>query len=109
MMKLISWNVCGLISPSKHRMLKKRITREKADIVMIQETKCYRETMGKIAKNTWKECEVEEIDSEEASGSLEILWDPTKWKLYLVVLFPRILTMRFVGIVSQSQGFILNA
>jgi exonuclease III len=49
-MKLISWNVCGLNAPSKHRMLKKRITQEKVEIVMIQETKCDRETMGKITK-----------------------------------------------------------
>jgi exonuclease III len=101
--------MCGLNAPSKHKMMKKRITREKVEIVLIQETKCDRETMGKIAKKIWKGCEVEAVDSNGASRGLAILWDPMKWKLDLFVLSPRILTMSFKGLGSQSHDYIMNA
>jgi hypothetical protein len=45
-------------------MLKKRIIQEKVEIVMIQETKCDRTSMEKLAKKIWKGCEVEAVDSE---------------------------------------------
>jgi exonuclease III len=75
-MKLISWNVRGLNAPSKHKMLKKRINQEKAEVVLIQETKCDKVTMIRITKKIWKNCEVEVVDSEGALGGLVILWDP---------------------------------
>jgi hypothetical protein len=53
-------------------MLKKRITQENVEIIMIQETKCDRGPMEKIGKNICKGCEVEAIDSEGASSILEI-------------------------------------
>jgi hypothetical protein len=55
-------------------MLKKRIIQEKVEIVMIQETKCDRTSMEKLTKKIWKGCEVEAVDSEGASGGLEILY-----------------------------------
>jgi exonuclease III len=74
-MNIISWNVRGLNAPSKHRMLRKRIIQEKAEIVMLQETKCDMRTIRSIAQKVWKGCAVEVIEAEGASGGLAILWD----------------------------------
>jgi hypothetical protein len=47
-MKIMSWNVRGLNALSKHRMLKKGLHR-RMEVVMIQETKCDKVNMKKIA------------------------------------------------------------
>jgi exonuclease III len=69
-MNLISWNVRGLIAPSKHIIPKKIITQEKSDVVLIQETKCDKMTMVKIAKKIWENCAVEVVELEGASGRI---------------------------------------
>jgi len=48
-MKIASTNIRGLKTILKQRMLKRRITQEKVDIVMIQETQIYAETMKRVA------------------------------------------------------------
>jgi hypothetical protein len=77
-------------------------------VVLIQETKCDKMTMIQIAKKIWKNCEVEVVDLEGALGRLDILWDPMKCHLELFSILPRILTMSYAEIGSQSQGFISN-
>jgi exonuclease III len=68
-MKLLSWNVRDLNSLRKHHMLRKRINQEKPTIVLLQETKCDKETMTTLAKKCWKESKV------KASDSHGILWE----------------------------------
>jgi hypothetical protein len=75
-------------------------------VVLIQETKCDKITMTKLAQKIWKSCQVEVFESDGASGGLAILWDPSKWHLETVSNLPIILTMSFEEIGSQSQGFI---
>lgn len=38
-MKIISWNVKGLDSRDKHRVMKEMLKRENLDIIILQETK----------------------------------------------------------------------
>jgi exonuclease III len=73
MMKVISWNMWGLKAPSKQRTLKKKLNQEKVDFMLLQETKCDRETMRKIANKVWKNCEMVCIEAEGASGGLATL------------------------------------
>jgi len=49
-MKLISWNMRGLNSPSKHRMLKNMIQLEKPAVVFLQETKSTSTTLENILR-----------------------------------------------------------
>jgi exonuclease III len=75
-MKITSWNIRGMNSLSKQRMLKKNNLQEKEDIVMIQETKCDSENMERITQKIWPGCEAKWIDVEGASGGISTLWDP---------------------------------
>ena len=50
-MKIISWNVRGLGSSNKRRVIKDFLRLEKSDVVMIQETKkekCDRRLVGSV-------------------------------------------------------------
>eukprot|EP00253_Pinus_taeda_P024539 PITA_24539 len=75
-MKLISWNVRGLNSPSKHRMIKNLIMREKPAIVFLQETKCSSTTIDSLSNKAWAGSSSISVDASGASGSLAILWNP---------------------------------
>ena len=63
-MKLISWNMRGLNSPAKHRMLKNMIKMEKSQLCFLQKTKCNGSTLGSILSKAWP-----------ASGGLPIAWN----------------------------------
>lgn len=75
-MKLISWNVRGLNSPTKHRMLKNMIQQEKPSIVFLHETKGNNVVLEKVMNKTWTECRSVSVDASGASGGLAILWNP---------------------------------
>ena len=53
-MKIISWNIRGLNSPTKHKIIKKRIVEEHPTIFYMQETKCSSSTLETIFKKIWK-------------------------------------------------------
>ena len=75
-MKIISWNIRGLSSPTKHMIIKKRITKEHPTILYMQETKCSNSTLEKISKKIWKGCRKIAVYANGASGGLEIIWNP---------------------------------
>jgi exonuclease III len=95
-MRIFSWNMRGLNALSKHRILKKKIDQEKEDIVMLQETKCDNNNMKKIAKKTWKQCEVVCIEAKGPSGGLALLWNPNNVKVDLVSQSNRIITILYI-------------
>lgn len=74
-MKLISWNIRGLNSPGKGRLLKKLIMQEKPQIIFIQETKCNSNAIERIATKAWPRGMNVVVDADGASGGLAILWD----------------------------------
>ena len=49
-MKVLSWNVRGLGSLRKLRLLKKKIMQEKLDLVFLQETKCMNQKLDEVGK-----------------------------------------------------------
>jgi len=75
-MKLISWNVRGLNSPSKQRMLKDLIQLEKPSVLFLQEKKGNSATLEKVLNKVWLgNCSVS-VDTFGASGGLAIIWNP---------------------------------
>jgi hypothetical protein len=58
---------------------------------MLQETKCDKDTMNKITKNIWKNCEIECIEEEGAFEELEILWDLGIMEVEVISQLPSIL------------------
>eukprot|EP00253_Pinus_taeda_P021628 PITA_21628 len=74
-MKLISWNLRGLNSPGKLRILKNMIKMEKPQICFLQETKCNSSTLGSILSKAWPGCNSVAVDASGASGGLAIAWN----------------------------------
>ena len=75
-MKFISWNIIGLNSPSKHKILKKMIMEEHPAIFYMQETKCTSSTLEAIFKKIWKGSNIIAVNANGASGGLSIIWNP---------------------------------
>ena len=75
LMKLVSWNVRGLNSPKKYRMIKSMIEQERPQIIFLQETKCNSEALGKILTKAWPRCHSVVVDASGSSGGLAIIWD----------------------------------
>jgi len=80
-MKLISWNIRGLNSPRKGKLLKNLIMEDKPTILFLQETKCNSITLERIAATAWPGGQVTTVDAQGASGGLAILWDAGKVQL----------------------------
>ena len=74
-MKLISWNIRGLNSLRKGRLLKNMLMQEKPTILFLQETKCNSLVLEKIAAKAWPGGLVTAVDAQGASGGLAVLWD----------------------------------
>jgi len=74
-MKLISWNIRGLNSPRKGRLLKNMLMQEEPNILVLQETKCNSIVLEKIADKAWPGGLVTVVDAQGASGGLVVLWD----------------------------------
>lgn len=72
-MKLISWNIRGLNSPRKGKLLKNMLMQEKPSILFMQETKCNPTILEKIVAKAWLGGIVTMIDAHGASGGLAIL------------------------------------
>ena len=74
-MNLISWNVRGLNSPGKHKMVKNMIQKERPNILFLQETKCNSEALGSILSKAWPSFNSVAVDASGSSGGLAINWD----------------------------------
>ncbi|RVX23794.1 hypothetical protein CK203_000662 [Vitis vinifera] len=75
-MKIISWNVRGLGSRNKRRMVKDFLRSENPDVVMIQETKyenCDRRFVGSVW--TVRNKDWVALPAPGASGGILIIWD----------------------------------
>jgi len=75
--------------------LGKLINQEKPTIVLLQETKCDKETMTTLAKKCWNECKVKEVIAMGFSGSLEVLWNLYQVTLENFVEGPNLLSADF--------------
>lgn len=80
-MKLISWNIRGLNSPRKGKLLKNMLMEERLAILFLQETKCKLTSLEEIAAKAWPGGQVTAVDAQGASGGLAVLWDARKIQL----------------------------
>ncbi|RVW38710.1 Transposon TX1 uncharacterized 149 kDa protein [Vitis vinifera] len=86
-MKIISWNVRGLGSRNKRRMVKDFLKTENPDVVMIQETKkeiCDRRFVGSVWTARNKDWVA--LPTSGASGGILIIWDSKNLRREEVVI-----------------------
>jgi exonuclease III len=67
-MKITSWNIRGMNGSSKQRLIKSKLSRMKADIILLQETKCDEGNIRRITQRIWLGCEARWIAAEGAFG-----------------------------------------
>ena len=72
-MNIISWNVIGLNGPSKQRMLKQKLQKEKLVVIFIQETKSSIESLVGLMTRIWKEIQSIFIDAQGAARGISII------------------------------------
>ena len=95
-MKILSWNTRGLGSKKKRRIVRRFLSTQNPDIVMLQETK--RETWDRrFVSSVWKGKRVEwaALPACGASGGIVILWDSSKFECTEKVLGSFSVTVKF--------------
>ncbi|RVW23394.1 hypothetical protein CK203_098186 [Vitis vinifera] len=95
-MKIISWNVRGLGSSNKRRVIKDFLRLEKPDVVMIQETKkekCDRRLVGSVWTVRNKDWVI--LPACGASGGILFIWDSKKLSKEEVVLGSFSISVKF--------------
>jgi exonuclease III len=75
-MKIITWNIRGLNSPRKQRILKSRLRKEQPDLCFIQETKCTTDKMETINKKQWSKYKMVVVEGQQMAGGILTLWNP---------------------------------
>ncbi len=77
-MKWISWNIRGLGSKRKQRMLSNRMKQETSNITFIQETKCSIQKVRQIHSKWLSNYEFLKVKEENTAGGILTLWNPHK-------------------------------
>ena len=80
-MKILSWNIKGLNSSRKIKILNKNIKKKKMAIVFLQETKCLATQIQDLSKKIWTRSEWVGLDARGYSRGLGILWDSNRVSL----------------------------
>eukprot|EP00253_Pinus_taeda_P014697 PITA_14697 len=116
-MKLTTWNIRGLGSRRKQRNLSNRITKEKLDIIFVQETKCSMEKIREIHNKWLIKYEYLEVKANNSAGGILTLWDPKKFGIldaeasrnYLSLVYSLVGGTGQLGRDSKAfQDFIMN-
>jgi exonuclease III len=89
-------------------MLEKKIPRMKADIVLLQETKCDDINIRWITQRIWLGCEDKWIATKGASGGISTLWDPKIIDMEDISSIPKLLTLKFKSRGSEEEDYITN-
>lgn len=76
-MRIISWNVRGLNTPSKWCLFKCQIDASKEDLVLIQETKWKKEEW-ETKMRSWRHWNGSFLESIGAIGGLGVIWNLVK-------------------------------
>eukprot|EP00253_Pinus_taeda_P019617 PITA_19617 len=107
-MKLISWNVRGLNSPGKLRMIRSMIRLGQPQIFFLQETKCNSSTLGSILTKSWPGCNTVAVDASGASGGLAIAWNTQKISLSNLHASHNLIEATFHIIGTNIHGHMTN-
>lgn len=74
-MKITSWNIRGLNSLNKQRLLKRKLQQEKPDIMFIQETKCTSVQLEAISRKLGNSIKYIDSASHGWEGGIATIWD----------------------------------
>eukprot|EP00253_Pinus_taeda_P030654 PITA_30654 len=107
-MKLISWNIRGLNSPRKSKLLKNLIMEEQPAIFFLQETKCSLNFIERAAAKAWAGSQVTAVEAQGASGGLAILWDARKIQLTNIHAHKSFIQACFHLIGTNIHGHLTN-
>jgi len=77
-MKFTSWNIRGLGSKRKHRLISNRMKQVVPDVIFIQETKCSIHKLKEIHSKWLNNYEFLEVKAENTAGGILTLWNPKK-------------------------------
>ena len=72
-MNIITWNILGINSPRKVKILNLKIGMENVVVMFVQETKCSKQRLMKVGRRVWRNCEVVGIDAYGAARGLGFL------------------------------------
>jgi len=78
-MKFTTWNIRGLGSRRKQRMLTNRMKQVAPDIIFVQETKCSIQRLKQIHSKWLSRFEFLEVKAENLAGGILTLWNPLKF------------------------------
>ena len=99
-MHILTWNVRGLNTPNKQRLLKYCNTNTKADIIILQETKLNSEEMNKFKRSFgWRE--IKDSPTKGTSGGLAIIWDPRNVSISSIEIHKNCMSGMVKGIRSE--------
>ena len=77
-MKFATWNIRGLGSKRKQRILSNRMKQEALDMIFIQETKCSIQKIKEIHSKWLNKYEFLEVKADKIAGGILTLWNPQK-------------------------------
>ena len=80
-MKFTSWNIRGLGSKRKQRMLSFRMKQDMSDMIFIQEMKCSIQKIKLIHSKWLHRFEFLEVNAANTVGGILTLWNPQKVKV----------------------------
>ena len=78
MMKFTSWNIRGLSSKRKQRLISNRMKQEALNMMSIQETKCSIQKIKEIYSKWLNRFEFLEVKAENIAGGILTLWNPQR-------------------------------
>ena len=77
-MSVLSWNVRGLNSGPRQKVVHELVRRQSLDVLFLQETKLSVESMQGLKHRLWRSGECQCIGALGASRGLACLWNPRK-------------------------------
>jgi len=89
-------------------MIKSKIPRMKEDIILLQETKCDNDNMGRITQKIWHGTEVRCMEVEGTFAGITTLGDPNLIEMQDFSSNARYLTLKFRCIGIEEDGYITN-
>eukprot|EP00253_Pinus_taeda_P033709 PITA_33709 len=104
-MKVISWNVRGLNSQIKQRLLKRKVEKEKLDIIFVQETKCASNTIKNTSKKLGRQMEYLENASHGWEWGLVTLWNPHVIKILFFEATRHFISLE-VQVIGNSETYL---
>ena len=98
-MKFISWNIRGLGSKRKQRLLSNIMKLAMPNIIFIQETKCSIQKIKQIHNKWLSKFEFLEVKAENTAGGILTLWNPKRVSIVDVEA-----TRNYLSAIIQPMG-----